>query len=99
MQATISNQTSFMALAKYTVDRLPFYAGFELIQFAPSDPQTSFRDEGYLFVQAAAGGTGNSGNGTGINNVAFSIACGTGLQVTERWACTITTTSSSMSAA
>jgi hypothetical protein len=61
-------------------DRLPFYAGFELIQFAPSDPQTSFRDEGFLFVQAAAGGTGNSGNGTGINNVAFSVACGTGLQ-------------------
>ncbi len=86
LQATISNQTSFMALAKYTVSPLTLYAGFEWVQFAPpSDPQTLFRDDGFLFVQAAVGGTGNSGNGTGINNVAFSAGCGTGTGCTNKY--------------
>ncbi len=79
LQAQISNQTSFMALAKYTAAPVTLYGGYEWIQFAPpSDPQTSFRDDGFLFTQAAGGGSGNSGNGTGINNVAFSAGCGTG---------------------
>ena len=59
LQAQISNQTSFMALAKYTAAPVTLYAGYEWIQFAPpSDQQTSFRDDGFLFAQAANGGTG-----------------------------------------
>jgi predicted porin len=103
LQATISNQTSFMALAKYSfgtaadqpmvvkglappsVVRLTLYAGYEWIQFAPpSDPQTSFRDDGFLFNAMAGGGTGNSGNGTGITNVAFSAGCGTGTGCSDK---------------
>jgi predicted porin len=74
-----------MALAKYTVSPLTLYAGYEWIQFAPpSDPQTSFRDDGFLFNQIAGGGTGNSGNGTGITNVAFSAGCGTGTGCSDK---------------
>jgi predicted porin len=108
LQATISNQTSFMALAKYSfgtaadqpmvvkglapppVVPLTLYAGYEWIQFAaPSDPQTSFRDDGFLFNLAGNGGTGNSGNGTGIVNNAFStgagnLGCGTGTGCSDK---------------
>ncbi|MGA3309458.1 MAG: porin [Xanthobacteraceae bacterium] len=61
---------------------LTLYAGYEWIQFAPpSDPQTSFRDDGFLFT--AFGGnpnltTANAANPTGINNVAYTSLCGTG---------------------
>jgi predicted porin len=88
LQATISNQTSFMALAKYTIAPpmpVTLYAGYEWVQFSPpSDPQMLFRDDGFLFVQAAGGGTGNSGNGTGINNVAYGAGCGSGIGCTNR---------------
>jgi predicted porin len=44
--ATISNNTNVMLLAKYTINRLKLYAGYEWMQFAPpSDPGiTSFVD-------------------------------------------------------
>lgn len=83
LAATISNQTGVMALAKYDVSPLKLYAGYEWIQFAPpSDPQTSFRDDGFLFM--AFGGnpnvtTANAANPTGINNVAYTALCGTGI--------------------
>jgi predicted porin len=45
MSATISNNTTVTAAAKYTVDRLRLYAGYEWIQFTnPSDPTTAFTD-------------------------------------------------------
>jgi predicted porin len=37
--ATLSNNTNVMLLAKYTIDKLKLYAGYEWMQFAPpSDP-------------------------------------------------------------
>jgi predicted porin len=106
IKATVSNQTSFMALAKWTfgswgntappiVGKAPpapsgptgipltLYAGYEWIQFAnPSDPQISFRDDGFLFTDpgnALTGhGAGAVGFPTAINNNAFNANCGTG---------------------
>jgi hypothetical protein len=58
---------------------LTLYAGYEWIQLAnPSDPQTSFRDDGFLFMinPASATGGNNGINNTGINNNAFNALCG-----------------------
>ena len=42
LSSVISNNTTVMALAKYTVDRWRLYAGYEHIEFAnPSDPFTA----------------------------------------------------------
>jgi len=106
IKATLSNQTAFMALAKWTfgswgntappvVGKAPpapsrpsgipltLYAGYEWIQFAnPSDPQTSFSDDGFLFTDpgnALTGhGAGAVGFPTAINNNSFNSLCGTG---------------------
>jgi predicted porin len=76
LTATISNNTSVMALAKYTVDRLKLYAGYEWMQFAPpSDP----------FTVAGTGFTNIAGDfvcfdcnafGTNINSTAYSASAG-----------------------
>jgi predicted porin len=60
---------------------LTLYAGYEWIQFTnPSDPQTSFLDDGFLFASTAAltaawHGQSASANGTAINNNAFNVNC------------------------
>jgi predicted porin len=63
--ATISNNTNVLAGAKYTVDRLQLFGGYEWMGFAnPSDPATSFTDSaGYVI-----GGV----PGTAINNTAYN---------------------------
>jgi len=62
-----------------TGGQLTLYAGYEWIQFAnPSDPQTSFRDDGFLFNATNAGATVLSVNGTTIANDAFNAHCGSG---------------------
>jgi predicted porin len=75
MQATISNNTSMMALAKYTVDKLTLYAGYEWIQFEnPSDPQSAFTDIAGDFVCANCYKPGGLVlNGTNINNTAYTV--------------------------
>jgi predicted porin len=80
MQATISNNTTVMATAKYSVDRLKLYAGYEWIQFAnPSDPVSSFTDIAGDFLCAGCQiKPGNKGagllfNGTNINNTAYNV--------------------------
>jgi predicted porin len=102
LKATISNQTAFMVLAKYSFGSyaapapvvgkavppaqpsgipLTLYAGYEWIQFAnPSDPQSVFSDDGFLFnpTNAAASTLVGSANGTTIANNAFNAACGSG---------------------
>jgi hypothetical protein len=100
LKATISDNTSIMALAKYSFGSwgdpkpvvgkavppsgptgipLTLYAGYEWIQFAnPSDPQSSFRDDGFLFNATTPGATTLSANGTTILNNAFNAACGSG---------------------
>jgi hypothetical protein len=104
LKATLSNQTAFMALAKWTFGStsaappivvkgaapppptplITLYAGYEWIQFAnPSDRQTGFQDDGFLFLNP---NTTNNGatvgfpgfNGTTINNNAFNGSCASG---------------------
>jgi predicted porin len=58
---------------------LTLYAGYEWVQYAnPSDPQSSFRDDGYLYLATNAGATVASANGTTIANNAFNANCGSG---------------------
>jgi predicted porin len=104
LKATLSNQTSVMAVVKYSFGSwgtppapvvgkaapapsgptgipLTLYAGYEWIQFAsPSDPQSAFRDDGFLFAGNGANLAGNTptANGTTINNNAFNAACASG---------------------
>jgi predicted porin len=65
--ATISNNTNVLAVAKYKIDRLTLYAGYEWMQYAPpSDVPTSFTDiAGYLI-------TGLPGSGTAISTTNFN---------------------------
>jgi predicted porin len=74
MTATLSDNTSTIVAAKYQVDRLKLYAGWEWIRFAnPSDPVTSFTDIAGDFICSNTG-AGSCGAliGTNINNTAFS---------------------------
>jgi predicted porin len=74
LTATISNQTSFMGLAKYAEGPFKVYFGYEWIQFAlPSDTEAGFTDIGGNPIGAIFA------NNTAINNVAFGPACGTGV--------------------
>jgi predicted porin len=68
LAATISDNTAVMLNAKYTLDRLKLYAGYEWIQYAPpSDTNfTSFTDITGACVGAACG------NGTSINFTNYS---------------------------
>jgi predicted porin len=71
--ATISNNTNVMAVAKYTVDKLKLYAGYEWMQFAPpSDTITSFTANTGDLVCLGCTGL----NGTTINNLAYSTSAG-----------------------
>jgi predicted porin len=81
MTATLSDNTNVMVAAKYTVDRLKLYAGYEWMQFAsPSDPITGtgngFTDVAGDFVCAGCNVTGPFFNGTNINNTAYSASAG-----------------------
>jgi predicted porin len=73
MTATLSNNTNVMLLAKYTVDRLKLYAGYEWMQFAPpSDPITvtgsGFTNIAGDFVCAGC----QAINGTNINSTKYN---------------------------
>jgi predicted porin len=73
LTATISNNTSTMLLAKYANGPFKLFGGYEWIQFAPpSDAQTAFTDLGGTPIGVGA-------PGTGINNTAYTAACGTGV--------------------
>jgi predicted porin len=78
MTATLSDNTALMVAAKYTVDRLKLYAGYEWMQFAPpSDPYTvagtGFTDIGGNFVCFACA---TAIGGTNINSTAYSASAG-----------------------
>ena len=73
MNATLSDNTNVMLNAKYTMDQLKLYAGWEWIQFQnPSDPftvaGTGFNDVAGDFVCFGCVGI----NGTQINSTAFN---------------------------
>jgi predicted porin len=78
LTATLANTTSVMALAKYTVDKLRLYVGYEHMEFAPpSDPFTvkftGFTDlAGDNVCLGCNFGTG----GTNIVSTAFSGSAG-----------------------
>jgi predicted porin len=73
LTATISNQTSAMALAKYAEGPLKVYFGYEWMQFAPpSDPQTFFTDVAGNPIGAVFA------NNTATSNLNYTAACGTG---------------------
>jgi predicted porin len=70
LTAQISNNTNVMVTAKYTMDKLRLYAGYEWIQFAnPSDPVTSFTDVAGAYICAGC----NTFNFTNINNTSYSF--------------------------
>jgi predicted porin len=73
MQATLSDNTNIMVDAKYTLDRLKLYSGYEWIQFTnPSDPFTipgsGFNDVAGDFVCFDCVASG----GTQISSTAFN---------------------------
>ena len=77
LAATISDDTSMMALAKYTKGPLNLYGGYEWIQFAPpSNPQTSFTDVGGDPISGFAASPASPNGVTAINNVAFTAGQG-----------------------
>ena len=79
LTATISNNTSAMALAKYTNGHLNLYSGYEWIQYAPpSDPQTSFTDIAGDTITGLVVSTASPNGLTAINNVAFTAGCAAG---------------------
>jgi len=76
LTATISDDTSVMALAKYTVGHLNLYGGYEWIQYAPpSNPQTSFTDIAGNTITGFAASSASPNGVTAINNIAFSAGC------------------------
>jgi predicted porin len=76
--ATLSNNTNVMAVAKYTVDKLKLYAGYEWMQFAaPSDPilgtGNGFTDIAGDFICNGCNTPGTAiFNGTTINNTKYN---------------------------
>jgi predicted porin len=67
LQATISDNTNVMVLAKYTLEKLQLFAAYEYIDFtAPSDFITSFTDISGFQI------TNNPALGTQITNTAFN---------------------------
>lgn len=76
--ATLSNNSDLMALAKYAVERLRLYVGYEWMQFAPpSDPFTA-AGTGFTTIVGdfVCVGCGTATGGTNINSTAFSESAG-----------------------
>jgi predicted porin len=70
LTATLSNDTSWMTLAKYSNGATKLYGGYEWIQYAPpGDPKRQFTDIAGSFLCAGCG----TSNNTNINNTAFTI--------------------------
>lgn len=69
LTATISDNSSWMALTRYTKGPVKLYGGYERIQFSPpSDPQASFTDIAGDFLCAGCA----AANNTNISNTAFN---------------------------
>jgi hypothetical protein len=85
LTATISNDTSVMALAKYTHGPPNLYGGYEWIQYAPpSDPQTSFINIAGDFVAGFAASSASPNGSTAINNIAFTTGCAAGVSCNDK---------------
>jgi|HubBroStandDraft_3_1064219.scaffolds.fasta_scaffold24931_2 predicted porin len=76
LTATISNDTSVMALAKYSHGPLNLYGGYEWIQYAPpSDPQTMFTDIAGDTITGLVASSASPNGMTAINNIAYTAGC------------------------
>ena len=76
LTATISNDTSVMALAKYSHGPMTLYGGYEWIQYAPpSDPQTSFTDIAGDTITGLVASSASPNGLTAINNIAYTTGC------------------------
>jgi predicted porin len=76
MTATLSDNTSVMALVKYTVNRLKLYGGYEWMQFAPpSDPYT-VKDTGFTDIAGDFVCFDCNAFGTNISSTAYSASAG-----------------------
>ncbi|HEY2527327.1 MAG TPA: hypothetical protein VGJ20_05140, partial [Xanthobacteraceae bacterium] len=83
--ATISDNTSVMALAKYTHGPLNLYGGYEWIQYAPpSDPQTSFTNIAGDFVAGFIASSASPNGSTAINNIAYTTGCAAGVSCNDK---------------
>jgi predicted porin len=68
LRARISDNSSVMLVAKYAIERVKLYGGYERIRFtAPSDPQTAFTNIAGTFLCKGCAAINN----TDINNTAF----------------------------
>jgi predicted porin len=68
LRARISDNSSVMLVAKYAIERVKLYGGYERIRFtAPSDPQTAFTNIAGTFLCEGCAAINN----TDINNTAF----------------------------
>ncbi len=78
LTAQLSNNTAVMALAKYTVDRLRLYAGYEWMQFAPPSDPFTVKGTGFTDIagDAICMGCNTAIGGTNINSTAFSASAG-----------------------
>jgi predicted porin len=90
LTATISDNTSWMALARFNRGPATLYAGYEWIQFAnPSHPKSSFTDISGNFLCIGCAGINN----TNIVNTAFAAHdkilqifwVGAKYAISERW--------------
>jgi hypothetical protein len=50
LTATLSDNTSVMALTKYTFDRIKLYAGYEWMQFAPQSDPFTVKGSGFIDI-------------------------------------------------
>jgi predicted porin len=80
LTATVSNDTSVTAVAKYTKGSLSLYGGYEWIEYAPpSDPQTSLTNISGTTISGFAASTESPNGITAINNIAYAAGCVAGV--------------------
>jgi predicted porin len=76
LTATISNNTSVMALGKYSVDKWKLYAGYEWMQFAPPSDPFTIAGSGFTDIAGDFVCLGCNAFGTNINSTAYSASAG-----------------------
>ncbi len=74
LTATLSNNTSVMVAAKYTVERLKLYAAYEWMQFAPPSDPFTVPFTGFINIAGdfVCFQCGTATGGTNINSTAFN---------------------------
>ena len=76
--ATLSDNTNVMVLAKYTLDRLRLYGGYEWMQFAPPSDPFTVPGSGFTAVNGdfVCLGCATATAGTNIVSTAYSASAG-----------------------